>query len=279
VCDDVWRSGLFLLALLGLLVHAAPRAAYADETETEASSEDDDVAVGELGSTEDDQAVPTRRVRGAPRSPPPKFVVDPSARFAIAHRFAKDLSAEIYTRGRIGAVTDPLEARGSTFASGLIVNKSFGGLIWSNSYEHALDFRDFFGLNTANTDELATALAYQYKLSGGWTVTPRVSFGYRWADVGRAERYKIEAMAPIAYKLTEKTELTLTPRVDLQEYTRRDDGRRDWTGNIAAGVKQTVGKGLTVAVALGYESRSSNVGQFNHTQLKLSPQINLRAEF
>jgi hypothetical protein len=69
------------------------------------------------------------------------------------------------------------------------------------------------------------------------------------------------------------------PRVDLQSYTKRDDRRRNWTGYIAAGVKQTLGKGLALAVSLGYESRSSNVGQFSHTRLKLAPQLNLRAEF
>jgi hypothetical protein len=275
----VWRSGLFLLTFIGLLVHAAPRAAYADETEAEASFEDDDIAAGELGSTEDDAPVPSRRARGAPRSPP-RFVVDPSSRFAIAHRFAKDLSAEIYTRGQLGAVADPLSTRSSTAASGIIVNKSFGSLVWSNSYEHALHSRDFYGPNTSNTNEVATAFARPFKLwNASWSVTPRVAFAYRWTDNTRFDHSKIELMAPISYKLTDKTELTVMPRVDWQSYTKRDDGRRDWTGYIAAGVKQTLGKGLALAVSLGYESRSSNVGQFSHTRLKLAPQLNLRAEF
>jgi hypothetical protein len=286
VRDPVWRSGLFLLAFFCLLALGHSQPAYADNEASEetpsddvASSEYADIAAGELGSLEDDAPVHSRRARGAPRSPPPRFVVDPSARFAIAHRFAKDLSAEIYTRGQLGAVADPLATRSSTAASGIIVNKSFGSLVWSNSIEHALHFRDFYAGTGNITNEAATALAYPYKLSSAWTVTPRISFGYRWADNARSERSKIEVMAPISYKLTEKTELTLTPRVDLQEYTRRDDGRRDWTGYVAAGVKQTLGKGLTLAVSLGYESRSSNIGQYNHTQLKLAPQINLRAEF
>ena len=277
------RNGLFLLAFIALLLHAQPRVAVADESESDtevASLDDEDIAVGEIGSTEDDQPVSSRRVRGAPRSPPPKFVVDPSARFAFAHRFAKDLSAEVYTRGQLGAVADPLSTRSSTAASGIIVNKSFGSLVWSNTYEHAQHFRDFYGLNTSNTNEFITALAHPFKLwNAAWTITPRVAVAYRLTDNSRAEHSKIELMAPVSYKLTEKTELTVTPRVDLQSYTKRDDGRRDWTGYIAAGVKQTLGKGLTVAASLGYESRSSNVGQFNYTRLKLAPQINLRAEF
>jgi hypothetical protein len=278
----VRRSGLFLLTFF-LLVHAQPRAAIADESEDAssddvASSEDADIAAGELGSLEDDAPVSSRRVRGQPRSSP-KFVVDPSSRFAIAHRFSKDLSAEVYTRGQLGAVADPLTTRSSTAASGLIVNKSFGSLVWSNSFEHALHFRDFYGPNTSTSNEFTTALAQPFKLSGAWTITPRVAVAYRLTDNSRSEHSKIELMAPLGYKLTEKTELTLTPRVDLSSYTKRDDGRRDWTGYIAAGVKQTLGKGFTLAVALGYESRSSSVGQFNHTRLKLAPQINLRAEF
>ena len=276
--DPVWRSGLFFLAFFCLLALGHSRPAYADDDEETASSEDTDIAAGELGSLEDDAPVPSRRARGQPRSSP-RFVVDPSARFSIAHRFAKDLSAEVYTRGQLGAVADPLSTRSSTAASGIIVNKSFGSLVWSNSYEHALHFRDFYAVSGNTTNEAATALAYPYKLSTAWTVTPRISFGYRWADNARSERSKIEVMAPIAYKLTEKTELTLTPRVDLQDYARRDDGRRDWTGYVAAGVKQTLGKGLALAVSLGYESRSSNVGQYSHTRLKLAPQLNLRAEF
>lgn len=279
-------SVAFFLTILSAIVLGHSHAARAQEdshedasSEETASSDDADIAAGELGSTEDDSPVPNRRVRGAPRQPPPRFVVDPAARFAIAHRFSKDLSAEVYTRGKIGAVTDPFEARGSTFASGLIVNKTFGGLVWSNSFENALDYRDFYGPHTLTTNEATTALAYPYKLSSAWSVTPRVSFGYRWAEVSRSERYKVEAMAPIAYKLSEKTELSLTPRVDFQDYTKRSDGRRDVTGYIAAGVKQTLGKGLSLAVALGYESRSSNIGQVNYTRLKLAPQINLRAEF
>ncbi len=241
-------------------------------------SDDADITVGELGSLEDDVPVRSRRTRGAPRSTP-RFVVDPSARFSVAHRFAKDLSAEIYTRGQIGAVTDPLESRSTTFAAGLIVNKTFGNFVWSNSYEHALHFRDFYGPQTSNTNEFSTALARPYKLSSAWTITPRVALAYRLTDNTRSEHSKIEFMAPIGYKLTEKTELTFTPRVDLSSYTKRDDGRRDWTGFVSAGIKQTLGKGLVVAVSLGYESRSSNVSQFNSTRLKLAPQINLRAEF
>jgi hypothetical protein len=278
--DLVRRSGFFLLTFF-LLVHAQPCAAIADESkdgDEVASAEDDDIAAGELGSLEDDAPVPSRRVRGQPRSTP-KFVVDPSARFAIAHRFAKDLSAEVYTRGQLGAIADPLSTRSSTAASGLIVNKSFGSLVWSNSYEHALHFRDFYGPQTSNTNEFATALAHPFKLSSVWTITPRVAVAYRLTDNSRSEHSKIELMAPLGYKLTDKTELTLTPRVDLSSYTKRDDGRRDWTGYIAAGVKQTLGKGLNVNLSLGYESRSSNVGQYNHTRLKLAPQINLRAEF
>jgi hypothetical protein len=277
-CDGVRRSGFFLLTLLCLLAHADGRAS-ADETEFEASFEDEDIAAGELGSTEDDAPVRSRRVRGQPRSPP-RFVVDPSSRFAIAHRFAKDLSAEIYTRGQLGAVTDPLSTRSSTAALGIIVNKSFGGLVWSNSYEHALHFRDFYGPQSSTTDEVATALARPIKFGNSpWSVTPRVAVAYRFTDNTRSEHSKIELMAPIGYKLTDKTELTLTPRVDLQSYTKRDDGRRDVTGYIAVGVKHSLGKGLVMGLSLGYESRSSNVGSFNHTRLKLAPQLNLRAEF
>lgn len=283
--DPVWRSGLFLLTFLGLLALSHSRPAYAqDDTKEDASSgdvastDDADIAAGELGSLEDDAPVPSRRARGAPRSPP-RFVVDPSARFAIAHRFAKDLSAEIYTRGQLGAVADPLATRSSTFGSGIIVNKSFGSLVWSNSYEHALHFRDFYGPNTSNTNEFTTALAHPFKLSSAWTVTPRVAVAYRLTDNSRSEHSKIEFMAPVSYKFSEKTELTLTPRVDLSSYTKRDDGRRDWTGFVSAGIKQTLGKGLSVSASLGYESRSSNVGQFSYTRLKLAPQINLRAEF
>jgi hypothetical protein len=280
----VRRSGLFLLTILALLALGHSPSAYADDESDDASpddvasSDDADIAAGELGSLEDDAPVPSRRARGQPRSSP-KFVVDPSSRFAVAHRFAKDLSAEIYTRGQLGAVADPLSTRSSAFASGLIVNKSFGSLVWSNSFEHALHFRDFYGPNTSTVNEFATALAHPFKLSSKWTITPRIAVAYRLADNSRFEHSKIELMAPVGYKLTDKTELTLTPRVDLSSYTKRDDGRRDWTGYVAAGVKQTLGKGFTLAVALGYESRSSSVGQFSHTRLKLAPQLNLRAEF
>ncbi len=39
------------------------------------------------------------------------------------------------------------------------MNKSFSGLVWSNSYEHALHFRDFYGPQSSTTDEVATAYA------------------------------------------------------------------------------------------------------------------------
>lgn len=263
-----------------IAAHVAPRVACADEAGTDvAGPDDDDIAAGELGSTEDDAPVPSRRVRGAPRSPP-RFVVDPSSRFAIAHRFTKDLSAEIYTRGQIGAVTDPVEARSSTAATGLIINKSFGNVVWSNSYEHALHFRDFYGPQASSHEEVATALARPMPLwNSAWSITPRMSVTYRWTDNSRADHLKFEVMGPISYKVSANTELSLMPRVDLQAYTQRDDNRRDWTGYVAAGIKQTIGKGLSANLSLGYESRKSNVGAFNHTRLKLAPQLNLRAEF
>lgn len=158
----VRRSGLFLLTIFCLLALGHSHPAYADEASSEdassddvAPSEDADVAAGELGSLEDDAPVASRRVRGAPRSPP-RFVIDPSTRIAAAHRFAKDLSAEIYARGQLGALADPLTTRSSIAAMGFIVNKSFGSLVWSNAYEHELNYRDFYAQNSSNTDELAT---------------------------------------------------------------------------------------------------------------------------
>lgn len=277
VCTRVWRNPLLIAAFVCLLSQGYGRLAQADETE---AASEDDVEVGELGSLDDDADVPsTRRARGTPRAAP-RFVIDPSARVAAAHRFSKDFSGEIYARGQLGAIAEPLTTRSSVAAAGAILNKSIEGFVWSNSIENAQRYRDFYDRHTFGANELTTALARSFKLSDpAWTVTPRVSFGYRWASDDRFERSKIELMAPIGYKIGDKTELSLMSRVDWETYTRRPDGRRDVTGYVGAGVKQALTRGVNLNVSLGYESRSSNVPNFSFTRLKLAPQLNLRAEF
>jgi hypothetical protein len=265
------------VALIALLAQCHGGAVYAEESEVSA---DDEVAAGELGSLEDDAPVPSgRRARGTPPAAP-RFVIDPSARIAAVHHFTKDFSAEVYARGQLGANSDPLTTRSTVAASGLILNNSFNGLVWSNSIESGAHYHDFYDRRSFNANELTTAFSRPIKLSDpAWTVTPRVSIGYRWTDNDRFEHSKIELMAPVSYKISDKTELSLMSRIDWQTYTRRADGRRDMTGYVAAGVKQAITKTLSANISLGYETRASNVSNSNHTRLKLAPQLNLRAEF
>ena len=127
--------------------------------------------------------------------------------------------------------------------------------------------------------ELTTAPARVIKINAsGWAVTPRVSFGYRWASDLRFERAKTEFMAPLTYKISKKIELTLTPRIDWQVYTERPDHRRDVTEYIAAGVKYDVAAGANITGSIGYETRSSNVVRFDFSRWKLVPQLTLRKE-
>lgn len=241
------------------------------------SDDDGDIAAGEMGSEEDDTPVPTRRRAGASV---PRFVLDPSARVAVAHKFSKLFSAELYGRAQLGAVTDPLETRASKTAGGLILNTSLDGFVWSNSVELAQHQHDFFGPLTYDSYEPTTALARPVKFSeSGWSLTPRISYGYLWATDNRFARSKTELMTPVTYKLTRQLDLTFTPRVDYQVYTQRPDGRRDWTGYFALGFKYDIVKGINVATALGYETRSSNVPRIGYARWKLAPSLNLRAEF
>jgi hypothetical protein len=246
-----------------------------------AQPDDEDVEAGELGTLDDDANAPApRRRRGSPRVSPPKFVLDASARGAIAYRFSKEFSAELFTRAQLGAITDPVTTRSSRVGGGLILNRSIEGFVWSNTIELSQHQRDFYRQLSYESYELTTAVARPIKFrTSGWSVIPRIAVGYLWATDRRADRTKTELMAPVSYQLTKQLDLTFTPRLDWQVYSDRPDGRRDWTGYLGVGFKYEWIKGINLAASIGYETRSSNVAQANVTAWKLAPQLNLKKEF
>lgn len=200
-------------------------------------------------------------------------------RIASAHRFAPDLSAELYGRAQVGAVSEPWTSRRSLVAGGLIVNKSFSALVWSNSLEAADHYRDFYDRHSYQGYELTTALARVVKLGDlPLSITPRLAVGYLWATNTRNQRWKTEASTAITYKVTKQFDLILTPKLEFETYDSRSDDRRDVTGYLGVGFKYEIAKGATIGPSIGYESRDSNVSPTGFTRWKLSPQINLRKE-
>lgn len=219
------------------------------------------------------------RCRGAPVAAP-KFVLDPSVRVAAVHRFAKDLSAELYARAQLSAVTDPLTTRSSKAVAGIIANRTFGSFVWSNNVEVVQQQRDFYDRLTYDGYDLTTALARPTKFGdSGWSMTPRLAIGQLWATNDRSSRLKTEVMAPVTYKLSKHVDAVFTPRVDWQMHPRWPGGRRDTTTYLAAGLKCELGAGVTAAVTIGYETRKSTVAQLDYSGWKLAPQLNLRREF
>jgi len=267
------------LPLAGVPARADDDAIAVDSGDNEAATAEDDVALGELGSSEDDEQVPRQRrvARQAPAAAP-RVVTDSSVRTALVHRFSSEFSAEIYSRGAASGVTDPLTTRGSRVAAGIIGNRSFGSLVWSSGVEVSQHYRDFFDQQTFSTTEFSTALARAVKLGGPLSVTPRVAVDYSLASDTRFSRVKFEWMAPLTYKVSKQLDLIFTPRLDWQVYTDRPDNRRDVTGYFGLGLKYEVAKGVSLAAAVGYETRSSNTPRADFVRWKLAPQLSLRKE-
>ena len=261
----------FVLGIIWFLNSLLVGAARADEDAADAD-DNSDIETGELGSIDDDVNVASRRA-------PPRVVVDPSIRTAFAHKFSNVFSAEIYGRGEIGTVLHPMETRTASVAAGVITNINLGFVVWSNSFQATQHYRDFYDRLNYDGYELTTAMARAIKINASaWTITPRVSLGYRWASDPRFERVKTEFMAPLTYKISKKVELSLTPKIDWQVYTERPDNRRDVTGYVAAGVKYELATGANITGSIGYETRSSNIARFDFSRWKLAPQLSLRKE-
>lgn len=270
---------LMIAAALTFSAGAVMPARSDDAAVSDDDSSTDDIALGEIGSDEDEIAIPSGRRRGVAARSTPRLTAGPSIRFALAHRFAPDLSAELYGRGQIGAVAERWTARSSVVAGGLIVNKSFGALVWSNSIEVAQHYRDFYDRRTYDGYELTSALAGVVKLGDlPLSITPRVAESYLWATENRVQRWKTELSAAVTYKVTKQFDLILTPKLEYESYDSRPDERRDVTGYLGLGFKYEVAKGATLGAAIGYESRGSNLAQTGFTRWKLSPQISLRKE-
>lgn len=280
-----WIGRLVLGAALGCVISlGAPHAVKADDDAGGDEAVESDIEIGELGSLEDDVVVSTRRGRrgGASRSVP-RFVIDPSVRTALSHRFDKQFSGEVYARGQLGTVTGPWSTRSSVAAIGAILNTRLGEWVWTNAFEASQHYRDFYDWRTYEGYEPTTALARSIPLGslGGAPVniTPRLAVGYRMTTDTRYQRLKAEFMAPITVKLSKQLDFVITPRIDRESYTERSDHREDLTGYIAGALKYEVAKGVSVTGTIGYETRHSTTRGFSFARWKLAPQLSLRSEF
>lgn len=274
---------LLVAAVLTCSLCAVTPARADDDAALSDDDSNDDIDFGEISTDGDDFDIPSGRRRGgggAAGRGTPRFTTGPSVRLSVAHRFAPDLSAELYGRSQIGAVTEPSwSSRSGLVAAGAVINKSFGAFVWSNSVETSQNYRDFYDGQTHTAWEVTSALGRVIKLGDSpLSITPRIGTGYLWASSIRLQRWKTELSVPLTYKVTKQFDLILTPKLEYETYDSRPDNRRDVTGYLGLGFKYEVVKGMTLSAAIGYESRESSVPRSSMTRWKLSPQISLRKE-
>lgn len=258
---------LLPVALLTTLV--IPVLSHADSADDGADDED----------TMTDDGAPQKQTKQG--KAPAHFVLKPSERIGVRHFFDPNFSLDAFVRSQQEAMDDPLSTRKSELGGGLESAYRFGATTWFVTLESKEVYSRLYEHTKHNDTQLRTALQQEFRLgTSGFAIVPRVQVGNQWSTDSRRRRWKVEAITPLSYKVSDTfILLPFMPSLAYQQFTDRPDNRADWTMSLMTGARWFFTPSSFVEMDFGYENRWSNVHTAEFSRWKLTPQLNVRFLF
>jgi hypothetical protein len=103
-----------------------------------------------------------------------------------------------------------------------------------------------------------------------------MQFGYRFADVAEARRYRLDLLLPIEAKLISRWSIVSTPLLEAYWFTGGlNDGRQDIVYSTSLGLRYSIASNMSLTTSAIYEWRTSNVPLRQYHDFEIGPRLDL----
>jgi hypothetical protein len=201
--------------------------------------------------------------------------VQPDVMLRLDGKLSSDLSYRLYGRTSFDAFNEENFANETFALVGARLTKTLWDWRTSVSYEHRFEYSGVYSelLFIADDLQISTTRNFSY---GPFTVSPTAQFGYRFADVAEARRYRLDLLLPIEAKLISRWSIVSTPLLEAYWYTGGlNDGRQDIVYSASLGLRYSIASNMSLTTSANYEWRTSNVPLRHYRDLEIGPRLDL----
>jgi len=201
--------------------------------------------------------------------------VEPDVMLRLDGKLSSDISYRLYGRSSFNAFNDENFANETFALLGARLTKTLWDWRTSISYEHRFEYTGVYEELSfiANDLQISTTRDYSY---GPFTVSPTVQFGYRFADVAEARRYRLDLLLPIEAKLISRWSIVSTPMLEAYWFTGGlNDGRQDIVYSTSLGLRYSIARNMSLTTSAIYEWRTSNVPLRQYHDFEIGPRLDL----
>ena len=201
--------------------------------------------------------------------------VEPDVMLRLDGKLSSDLSYRLYGRSSFNAFNDENFANETYALLGARLTKTLWDWRTSISYEQRFEYTGVFEELSFIADDLQISTTRDYSY-GPFTVSPTVQFGYRFADVAEARRYRLDLLLPIEAKLVSRWSIVSTPMLEAYWYTGGlNDGRQDIVYSTSLGLRYSIASNISLTTSAIYEWRTSNIPLRHYHDFEIGPRLDL----
>jgi Putative beta-barrel porin 2 len=199
----------------------------------------------------------------------------PDVMLRLDGKLSSDISYRLYGRSSFNAFTEENFANETFALLGARLTKTLWDWRTSISYEHRFEYAGVYQDLSFIADDLQISTTRDYSY-GPFTVSPIAQFGYRFADVAEARRYRLDLLLPIEAKLISRWSIVSTPLLQAYWFTEGlNEGRQDIVYSASLGLRYSIASNMSLTTSANYEWRTSNVPLRHYRDFEIGPRLDL----
>lgn len=200
---------------------------------------------------------------------------NPDVMLRLDGKLSSDISYRLYGRSSFNAFAEETFASETFALVGARLTKTLWDWRTSVSFEHRFEYSGVYRDLLFIADDLMISTTRNYSW-GPFTVSPTAQFGYRFADVAEAERYRLDLLLPIEVKLISRWSIVATPLLEAYWFTGGlNDGRQDIVYSASLGLRYSIASNMSLTTSANYEWRTSNVPLRHYRDFEIGPRLDL----
>jgi hypothetical protein len=162
---------------------------------------------------------------------------------------------------------------------GSTLSKTAGEITAGVNFDTKFFFDGFYADRSITAYDLSAFITQPHTYTNiGLLVVPRLTLGYRWADIARVERSFIDAQLSFEKTITEQWSLLAGARFRVYRFNTALAGPApvDYYPSASLGLKYDFGHGVTLATSVSFLARRSNVATRNYDRLDVGPSVDFK---